>query len=177
MQIEVAVVAPILRAVVALTNPAEVADENRADAAFGALFHDLFRERMEDVRPAVGALPVQASGLVGKRIVTLRTLFGEVVFVFLEQTTGIQQRSVARRHGGDVADPEVHAGRAVPGRFSDFDWDFAHDMEPPDTVFVDGTNLLDILDGSPTWADDVVLSKNEVAPTVFEIFALREPDA
>jgi hypothetical protein len=44
-------------------------------------------------------------------------------------------------------------------------------------VFVHGSDLLDVLDGRTARADNVVLAKDEVAPTVLEVLPLREPDA
>src|SRR5699024_8481904 len=105
-----------------------------------------FRERMEEVRAAVGAFLVQSAGLAGERIIAFGALLSEVVVVLFESSTGIQQGFVTERDGSDIADPEVHTRRAVAGRFGDFDFDTTDNVESPHTVFVDGTHLLDVLD-------------------------------
>ena len=90
VEVEVSVTAPILRAVVAVTDATEVANKHCPDAAFGTLLHNLFRERVEEVGSTVGALPVETARFAGERVVALRALFGEVVFVLLERATGIR---------------------------------------------------------------------------------------
>jgi hypothetical protein len=56
VQIEVAVVAPIGGFAVVLADAREVADDNRANVAFDTLRDNFFRESMQEVCPAVGAL-------------------------------------------------------------------------------------------------------------------------
>ena len=47
-------------------------------------------------------------------------------------------------------------------------------MQAPYAVFVHGAHLLDVLDGCSARADNIVLTKDEVAPAVFEVLSLRK---
>ena len=63
MQIEVAVIAPVswVAGVTVLADSREVADYDCAGASFDTLGNDILRERVQEVRPAVGTLLIEAS--------------------------------------------------------------------------------------------------------------------
>ena len=101
----------------------------------------------------------------------------EPVFVFFERTAGVQHGFVTERDGGEVADAEVDARHTVAGGVAGVDLNATDDVQPPDTVFVHRTDLLDVLDDPTSRADNVVLTKDEIGPAVFEVCAFREANA
>ena len=84
--------APVLRltVLVVLADAREVADHYRADIFLNTLLNDVFRERVEVVRPSIRFLLVQSRGLLRVRVIILGEPLAEVVVVLLQTVQWVQ---------------------------------------------------------------------------------------
>ena len=123
------------------------------DPAYSVLdtpFNDVFRETMEEVRATLRPFVVETDCLISARIITLGDLFREVVAILFQAVAGVQVGLLGTvRHRSEVTNPEVDTScflAGCVGRLNLFDVD---EVEFPPALLpvVDGTNLLQVLDG------------------------------
>ena len=135
---------------------------------------------MEKVGTAFRPLLVQPSGPFTTRVIALGDFLREVVAILFEAVSGVQLgflRTVC--HSGEVTDAEVNTRCFVTGCVRSLDFVFADEVEFPSLrrLVVDGSNLLQVLDGD---AGGRLVLNEDVVPVsrvVFVVCAFREPDS
>jgi len=133
-----------------------------------------------EVRLTVCEFPTCPHRLLRGAVLTFGVVLGsfEVVLVFFERVTGVENVFVRERDRGDVLDAKVNPRHFVACGVVRFEFDFADEVQFPLVAVPDGANVLHSVDfREVNVRARLVLAEQEVRPVFFQVRAFREPDA
>ena len=146
---------PVVEAFVAVSSPVciradvlGVTDSYRPDTSIGTLLDDVCRESVQEVVLSSGFLPTCPLCVIARAVVSFGVvlLVSEVVSVFFQGVTRIQQRLLTNRDRCRVAYSEVDTSGLLTGSVGGLDAHPADEVQLPLVSGPDGTHGLDAFD-------------------------------